>query len=161
MADLGGILETARPWVSTGALMALCEFARRLWVQNRQLKLVENKDDRDGYGALITTLQAAVTSMEAKHAAEIASMRADHTVQMDRIARDHTMQLERIAGEHKRCEERLARIEGELLGFHRQALTRSQHEAVALPASTMVKDAGERALAKVVERMDQIGGTGE
>lgn len=58
------ILELVRPWVSTAALLGLCEFARRLWVQNRQLKLAENKDDREGYGSLIATLQGQVDRMD-------------------------------------------------------------------------------------------------
>jgi hypothetical protein len=144
--DIGGALEAARPWVTSAAIMGLLEFARRLWAQNRQLRLAENKDDRDGYGALITTLQNAVTQMEAKHTADIAAMKVEHAAQIAAIGLAHTAQLERIAGEHRRCEERLAKIEGELMGFHRQALMRSQREAVEIPASGSALSAGERAI---------------
>lgn len=107
------MLESVRPWASTAGILALCEFARRLWVQNRQLRMAENKDDRDGYGVLIKALQ------------------------------DDIMQ---VRAEHRRCEERLSKIEGELMGFHRQALLQSQQGIAPLPASQMVKDAGERAV---------------
>jgi hypothetical protein len=113
MEHFFSMLETVRPWASTAGILALCEFARRLWVQNRQLKMAENKDDRDGYGVLIKALQ------------------------------DDIMQ---VRAEHRRCEERLSKIEGELIGFHRQALLQSQQAAAVLPASAMVKDAGERAV---------------
>lgn len=115
--------------------------------ENRRLRMLENKDDRDGYGALITTLQTAVTTMEAKHAADLAAIRLEHTTTLTRIADDH-----------KRCEERLARIEGELLGFHRQALVRSQQEAVQLPASGDVVSAGERAIAAATKTIEEKGG---
>lgn len=62
--DVLSFLDTLRPWVSTAALLGLCEFARRLWVQNRQLKLAENKDDREGWGKIIETLQGQVDRME-------------------------------------------------------------------------------------------------
>lgn len=106
-------IEAVRPWISTAALLGLLEFARRLSVQNRQLRLQENRDDREGYGALIKALQEDVIAVRA---------------------------------EHRRCEERLSKIEGELMGFHRQALVQSQQGIAQLPASTMVRDAGERAV---------------
>lgn len=158
MGWFGTVLESARPWISTVSLMGLLEFARRLWVQNRKLKLVENKDDRDGYGALIATLQTAITSMEAKHTADMTLIRTEHSSQVERIARDHTATLDRIAGEHRRCEERLSKIEGELMGFHRQALLQSQQGVAALPASPMVVAAGERAVAAATKAVEERGG---
>jgi hypothetical protein len=115
--------------------------------ENRRLRMLENKDDRDGYGALITTLQTAVTTMEAKHAADLAGMRVEHSATLVRLADDH-----------KRCEERLARIEGELIGFHRQALVRSQQGAVEIPASGTVVSAGERAIAAATRAIDERSG---
>jgi hypothetical protein len=152
---VGDMLESVRPWISTAALMGLLEFARRLWVQNRQLRLVENKDDRDGYGALITTLQNAVTQMETKHAADMAAMKVEHAAQIAAIALAHTAHLDRIADDHRRCEERLAKIEGELMGFHRQALLRSHQEAVALPASGLAVSAGERAIRAATDALEK------
>lgn len=140
--SLGEILDDVRPWLSTAGILALCEFARRLWVQNRQLRMAENRDDRDGYGVLIAALEQSIKTMEQRHLDAMAAMKADHTAQLDRIA-----------GEHRRCEERLAKIEGELMGFHRQALVQSQQVAVALPASTMVKEAGERAIAAATAKL--------
>lgn len=141
--SVGAILEQVRPWVSTAALMGLLEFARRLWVQNRQLRLVENKDDRDGYGVLIAALNETIRMMDVRHTAEIAAVRAEHKAQ-----------LERIESEHRRCEDRLAKIEGELMGFHRQTLLRSQHEAVEVPASGVALAAGERAIRAAARALD-------
>lgn len=148
MGWLGTVLEDVRPWISTVSLMGLLEFARRLWVQNRKLKLVENKDDRDGYGVLIAALEQSIKTMETRHTDALVSMRVEHTGQ-----------LERIAGEHRRCEERLAKIEGELMGFHRQALLQSQQGIAALPASPMVIAAGERAVAAATKAVEDKAGT--
>jgi hypothetical protein len=115
--------------------------------ENRRLRMLENKDDRDGYGALITTLQSAVTTMEAKHAADLATIRVEHSATLNRIAEDH-----------KRCEERLGRIEGELIGFHRQALMQSQAGLAVLPASPMVVAAAERAVAAATKSVDERAG---
>jgi hypothetical protein len=120
-------------WGTFGLAFA---FIMRQHFENRRLRMLENKDDRDGYGALITTLQSAVTSMEAKHAADLATMRTEHKATLASLAEDH-----------KRCEERLGRIEGELIGFHRQALMQSQQGLATLPASPMVVAAAERAVA--------------
>ena len=147
MTSLGDMLEIVRPWVSTGALLALCEFARRLWVQNRQLRLAENKDDREGYGALIDKLNGSILSMETRHAADIAAMRADYQRRIDDML---------VA--HRGCEERLAKIEGELLGFHRQALIQSQQGLAQLPASIAVQEAGERAVAAIDRTIEQKEG---
>jgi len=133
--DVGAHLKGMLPWLNTATLLTIAGIASRLWLQNRRLRLAENKDDRDGYGALITTLQAAIATMEAKHTADMTTIRAEHTSQIDRIA-----------NEHRRCEERLSKIEGELMGFHRQALVASQSGIASLPASMMVRDAGERAV---------------
>lgn len=135
MADVGTIIEEIRPWVGTGGVMGLCAFATRLWITNRKLKIDENKDDRDGYGVLIATMQEAIKTMEARHSDEMRVLREDHA---------HA--LERIELEHRKCEERLSRIEGELMGFHRQALIQSQGGVAMLPASPMVQDAGKRAV---------------
>jgi hypothetical protein len=143
---IGELLEDVRPWLSTAGILALCEFARRLWVQNRQLRMAENKDDRDGYGVLIAALEQSIKTMEERHMDALKSMRADHSAQ-----------LERIAGEHHRCEERLAKIEGELMGFHRQALIQSQSGVAALPASKMVVDAAERAVSAAARAADEKG----
>ena len=148
--SIGELLDDVRPWLSTAGILALCEFARRLWVQNRQLRLAENKDDRDGYGVLIAALEQSIRTMEERHLTALAAMKADHTAQLDRIA-----------GEHRRCEERLAKIEGELMGFHRQALVASHQHAVALPASSMVRDAGERAVDAATKRLDEVTGSGQ
>jgi hypothetical protein len=115
--------------------------------ENRRLRMLENKDDRDGYGALITTLQSAVTTMEAKHAADLAAIRVEHSATLTRLAEDH-----------KRCEERLGRIEGELIGFHRQALMQSQAGLAVLPASPMVVAAAERAVAAASKAVDEKAG---
>lgn len=144
--SIGELLEDVRPWLSTAGILALCEFARRLWVQNRQLRMAENKDDRDGYGVLIAALEQSIKTMEERHTDALKSMRADHTAQ-----------LERIAAEHHRCEERLAKIEGELMGFHRQALIQSQSGVAALPASKMVVDAAERAVSAAARAADGKG----
>lgn len=122
MDSFYAILEVVRPWISTGALLGLLELARRLWAQNRQLRLAENKDDRDGYGVLIKALQDDVIAVRA---------------------------------EHRKCEDRLSKIEGELMGFHRQALLQSQQAAAALPASIAVREAGERAVEAVNRAIDQ------
>lgn len=113
MDGLIAFVELLRPWVSTTALLGLLGIAYRLYVENRKLRMAENKDDREGYGVLIKALQE-----------DIALVRA----------------------QHRQCEERLAKIEGELMGFHRQALIQSQQGVAALPASSMVRDAGERAV---------------
>lgn len=144
--SIGDLLEDVRPWLSTAGILALCEFARRLWVQNRQLRMAENRDDRDGYGVLIAALEQSIRTMEERHTDALKSMRADHTAQ-----------LERIAAEHHRCEERLAKIEGELMGFHRQALIQSQSGVAALPASKMVVDAAERAVTAAARAADEKG----
>ncbi len=85
--------------------------------------------------------------MEAKHAVEMVALRAENATTIARMADDH-----------KRCEERLARIEGELLGFHRQALVRSQQEVVQLPASGTVVSAGERSIAAATKAFEERGG---
>ncbi len=51
-----------------------------------------------------------------------------------------------VRAEHRRCEDRLSKIEGELMGFHRQALIQSQQGVVTLPASKAVREAGDRAV---------------
>jgi hypothetical protein len=107
------LLELLRPWISTGALLGLLTLAYRLHVENRRLRIAENKDDREGYGVLIKALQDDIIAVRA---------------------------------EHRRCEDRLSKIEGELMGFHRQALIQSQQGAAVVPASAIVRDAGERAV---------------
>lgn len=124
MADWHTIIEETRPWWNTAGITGLCAWAGRMWITNRKMRLDENKDDRDGYGVLIATLQNAIKVMREEHSNEIAAMRA----------------------EHRKCEERLSKIEGELMGFHRQALIASQQGAALLPASTMVQEAGKRAV---------------
>jgi hypothetical protein len=123
MDGIYSFLELLRPWISTGALLGLLELARRLWVQNRQLRMAENKDDREGYGVLIRALQEDIVAVRA---------------------------------EHRRCEDRLSKIEGELMGFHRQALVQSQHGAASLPAtSSTVREAGERAVEAATRAMQE------
>lgn len=135
MADWHTIIEETRPWWNTAGITGLCAWAGRMWITNRKMRLDENKDDRDGYGALIATLQAAITGMEAKHEAAISALKLEHRAAMDSIT-----------AQHKTCEDRLSKIEGELMGFHRQALVASQQGAALLPASTMVQEAGKRAV---------------
>jgi len=138
--------------------MGLLTFASNMWLQNRRLKLVENKDDRDGYGALITTLQEAVKSMDSKHSEALKVIRLDHSNQVERLAKENKEHLDRIAEEHRRCEERLSKIEGELMGFHRAALTRSQYGLAELPASPMIIAAAERSVAAANKAAEQQRG---
>ena len=122
MDGLYGFLEVLRPWVSTGALLGLFGLAFKLHVENRRLRIAENKDDREGYGVLIKALQEDIIAVRA---------------------------------EHRRCEDRLSKIEGELMGFHRQALLQSQLGAAVLPATTpLVREAGERAVEAATRAME-------
>lgn len=117
----GAHLKSLLPWLNTATLVTLATIAMRLWLVSRKVRIAENKDDRDGYGVLITALQEDVKSVRA------------------------ALAIEQEA--HRTCEGRLNKIEGELMGFHRQALIQSQQGVAQLPASVMVKEAGERAVA--------------
>lgn len=118
-------LKSFLPWVNTATLLGMAGLIFRFWTENRRLRMAENKDDREGYGVLIAALQGDVKNVR------------------DALA------VEQEA--HRTCEMRLNKIEGELMGFHRQALIQSQHGVAQLPASMMVKDAGERAVAAAGE----------
>ncbi len=158
---LGTAADEVRPWLSTGFLGAILFIVARLGkpvtdylIETHRIAAQEKKDDRDGYGPLIATLQDSIRTMETKHADEMRAMRAEHAAHIERITRETAANMARIEGEHRRCEDRLAKIEGELMGFHRQALIQSQQGVAALPASKMVRDAGERA----VEAIDRMTG---
>jgi len=138
--NFGDILTEARPWLNSAGIATLLALVGRLWFTSRRLRLLEAKDDRDGYGVLIATLQSAIASMETRHGEEMAQMKADHRSALDRIEQ-----------EHRRCEERLNKLEGELAGFHRQALLASQQAVAILPASSMIHDAGRRAVAASID----------
>lgn len=146
MADWHILVDEVRPWVGTGGVLALCAWAGRQELARRKTKMEEaaaaqalksaaKKDDQDGYGVLIATMQTAIDNMERKHSEEMTILRADHA-----------SALARIENEHRKCEERLSKIEGELMGFHRQALVASQTGVASLPASMMVQEAGKRAV---------------
>ncbi|MET0364506.1 MAG: hypothetical protein ABW169_07610 [Sphingobium sp.] len=135
MADWHVLIEEIRPWWNTAAITGLVAWAGRMWVRNRELRISENKDDRDGYGVLISTLQSAIKTMREEHSGAMSAMREEHSAE-----------IAAMRAEHAKCEERLSKIEGELMGFHRQALVASQQGAALLPASTMVQEAGKRAV---------------
>lgn len=135
MPSVSEVLEVIRPWWTTAAATGSLGFLGRLWLQARKIRITEREFDRDGFGVLITALQADVVNLRAEHKAEIAEMR-----------RTHAEQLAAMQEEHRTCQERLSKIEGELMGFHRQAIIRSQTEAAMLGAPPMILKAGERAI---------------
>lgn len=60
-------IEFVRQWISTGALLGCLTIASRLWLQNRRLSMQSKAEDRQGYGALITTLQEEVKRINTAH----------------------------------------------------------------------------------------------
>ena len=65
VGSLADILEGAR----TAGTLGLLALAVKLFVDNRKLKLAENKDDREGWGDLIKALREDVGNVRREHAA--------------------------------------------------------------------------------------------
>ena len=64
VGNLPEILEGAR----TAGTLGLLVLAVKLFVDNRKLKLAENKDDREGWGDLIKALRDDVQTVRRDHA---------------------------------------------------------------------------------------------
>jgi hypothetical protein len=126
-----------------GTFILLLGWVTKTWLGSRRVTIAENKDDRDGFGALISALQADIVAIRANHTTEIAAVRATHDKEMTLMRADH-----------RSCQDRLATIEGELMGYHRQMILQSQQMATNVPASGMVTDAGERAVDAVTRALD-------
>ena len=71
----GVILGDMRQWIDTTAIVGLLGLAAKHWQATRKLDLAERQDDREGWGALIKTLQADVASVRN----ELAHARQEHT----------------------------------------------------------------------------------
>lgn len=55
--DLSTILEAARPWVSTGALVGVFGLAVKLWLDNRKMTLDTDGGIRDHYAKEVASLR--------------------------------------------------------------------------------------------------------
>ncbi len=120
MEGLG--LDQIGEWVRTGGTLGLLALAAKLFLDNRRLSLTKAKDDRDGYGVLITALQ-------------------------DDIAR--------VREQHRQCEERLNKVEAELVGVHRQLVMQGSVRAVSMGGpSDHVRAASKRAVNAVQKPRD-------
>lgn len=140
------IIDVVRPWWTTACATGAFGATTTIMLKWKRLKLTEKSEDRQGFGVLIEALQSDVRTMRADHANEMAALRRDHSAEMARQRQ-----------EHDECKARLSKIEGELMGFHRQALIASNSGIASLPASDMVKDAGVRAVAAVERTLNERG----
>lgn len=51
-------------WIQSGASLGLLALCSKLYVDNRRLKIAENKDEREGWGQLIQLLEDRVSRLE-------------------------------------------------------------------------------------------------
>lgn len=118
-------LEHVRAWLNTGFLAFLsiigARFATPLsqyFIRRAELNAQERKEERDGYGPLITALQGEVKRL------------ADG--------------LAKCQEQHEADGRRIATLEAELIGMKRAVITRSTQEVVAIPATAHAQDIADR-----------------
>jgi predicted nucleic acid-binding Zn-ribbon protein len=116
MADLGGIIEQVRPWVSTGALVGLLGLCVKLYLDNRRISLDHSKIKLDGEDGI-----------RDHYATEVASLRRQildtQKLSDERMANAEKRYAEAISAadsRHRSCEQECDRLREKVLGLERQ-----------------------------------------
>lgn len=116
MADLGGIIEQVRPWVSTGALVGLLGLCVKLYLDNRRITLNRDKITLDGEDGI-----------RDHYANEVASLRRQiidtQKLSDERMANAEKRYAEAISAadsRHRNCEQECDRLRVKVVGLERQ-----------------------------------------
>lgn len=137
VANLGELGDWLRTGLTGGVLAILLGF----WLRKK-------KDDREGWGALITALQLDVDNVRKQAAADAETA--------DRRAQIAKTDYATLYGQHQECERRLNEVDAQLRGVHRQFVLLSSSQV--LPPGTptpskAVADAAGRAT-EIVRKPD-------
>lgn len=110
--DWGALLEAARPWVSTGALVTLAGIVVKLWLDNKKLNIDSEGGIRDHYAKEVAGLRAQVLAVQ-----DQADLRAS------RAETRYNEAIKSADERHAHCEEECERLREMVRGLERQIAT--------------------------------------
>lgn len=100
---MGEVLEAARPWISTTALVGLFGLVVKLWLENRKITLSAESKLRDHYATEVASLRAQVLAVQT--AADLRASSAEKRYEEAIAAADNR---------HHLCEEECERLRGRM-----------------------------------------------
>lgn len=106
------MLEAARPWVSTGALVTLAGIVVKLWLDNKKLNIDSEGGIRDHYAKEVAGLRAQILAVQDQ--ADLRASRAEQRYNEAIKAADER---------HGHCEAECERLREMVRGLERQIAT--------------------------------------
>lgn len=157
-------IETIRGWASTGFLgfiaFTLARFASPFaayMTKRLEVKAQERQNEREGYGPLITIMQADIETVR-KHHAECEE-RARHT--SEEFNERLRLQEEEFNEARRADAARIATLEGQVSGLTRAISGISVNQGIELPSSTgndRLLDIAERSVKASLTAIDRQRG---
>lgn len=120
LGDLWPLAEGVRPWLSTGALVALLGICAKLYIDNKKIVVDSEGGIRDHYAKELASLRAQI--LESSRIADERLLESQKLAdaRLATAEKRYTEATENADRRHKSCEEECDRLRSKVYGLERQ-----------------------------------------
>lgn len=120
LGEIGHLAEGARPWLSTGALVALLGICAKLYTDNKKIVVDSEGGIRDHYAKELASLRAAIVENTRLANERLAESERISDARLATAEKRYTEATENADRRHKSCEEECDRLRAKVYGLERQ-----------------------------------------
>lgn len=117
--EIGHLAEGVRPWLSTGALVALLGICAKLYTDNRKIVVDSEGGIRDHYAKELASLRAQILESQRLADARLADSEKIADARLATAEKRYTEATENADRRHKSCEEECDRLRAKVYGLER------------------------------------------
>jgi hypothetical protein len=109
MSAIGSVIEAARPWISTGALVGLFGLCVKLFLDNKKMELDTEGGIRDHYAKELASLRSQILEATKLGDARLAN-----------AEKRYAEAIRAADSRHRNCEQECDRLREKVIGLERQ-----------------------------------------